>query len=258
MVLFGVAAWPARRHGHRRPATRSQPAGPGRGHCSGDVDRAGLRHDSAADPRAGRCWAGWWRAGSADPGSALGADAAPCAGPAPRLRAVGQPPRAVGGRPGTLGVYLPVHAGGSHADVPAAFASRPSPWRARWPAADPGGSRHPATRCATSSRGTGGWRISEWQSPNFHDAANWGSWRSCWRCQRGRGTPGWLQALALVGVALGPDRGAQRPDRAVLALPTLALDSRTGSGSRQRAQRPSRCARRSSWGAGSWSSTPRW
>ncbi len=67
--------------------------------------------------------------------------------------------------------------------------------------------------------------IQEWQSNNFHDAANWGFLALVLALvfNGGRGTPGWLVALTLVGVLMGLFSVRNDPLAAVFAVPSLAL-----------------------------------
>jgi hypothetical protein len=67
--------------------------------------------------------------------------------------------------------------------------------------------------------------IQEWQSPNFHDPGHWPLlvlvlWLML---SGGRGTPGWLQAIAYVGTAMALVALRNTPVAAVLAAPTLAF-----------------------------------
>jgi hypothetical protein len=67
--------------------------------------------------------------------------------------------------------------------------------------------------------------IQEWQSPNFHDAANWGFLVLVLAVivNAGRGVPGWLQALSLVGITLGLVSVRNDAISAVFAVPVLAM-----------------------------------
>lgn len=68
-------------------------------------------------------------------------------------------------------------------------------------------------------------RISEWQSPNFHDPANlpFLGLIVVLLLLRLRGTSGWLAAAALLGVALGLVSVRNVPVAAMLAFPALAM-----------------------------------
>lgn len=82
--------------------------------------------------------------------------------------------------------------------------------------------------------------IQEWQSPNFHDPANWGFLALILAVllNAGRGTPGWLQLLSLVGVMLGLTAVRNDPIAAVFALPTLAMGLEDRMRARRRATEP--------------------
>lgn len=84
--------------------------------------------------------------------------------------------------------------------------------------------------------------IQEWQSPNFHDAAHWGFLVLVLAIALvgGRRTPGWLTALALVGVALGLVSIRNEPIAAVFAIPALVMgiDQRAQEQRARRSPRP--------------------
>ncbi len=84
--------------------------------------------------------------------------------------------------------------------------------------------------------------ILEWQSPNFHDPAQWPFLLLILAVavNGGRGTPGWLTTLSLVGVALGLAADRNVPIAAVLCLPTLALGVSERLRAREAARPPKR------------------
>jgi hypothetical protein len=67
--------------------------------------------------------------------------------------------------------------------------------------------------------------VSEWGSPNFHDPAHWPLivLIGAVALNRGRATPGWLAALAVIGAVLGVLSMRNVPVFAIWAIPTLAI-----------------------------------
>jgi len=86
--------------------------------------------------------------------------------------------------------------------------------------------------------------IQEWQSPNFHDAVNWGFLVLivALLLNGGRSTPAWLLAASVVGLALGLASVRNEPIAAILAVPSLGfgIEERLGRfRPRREALRPS-------------------
>jgi hypothetical protein len=90
--------------------------------------------------------------------------------------------------------------------------------------------------------------IQEWQSPNFHDAANWGFLVLILALvlNGGRSTPAWLVAASVVGLALGLASVRNEPIAAILAVPSLGL----GIEDRLARRRPQRAVGRPSMALG--------
>src|SRR2546423_15440253 len=67
--------------------------------------------------------------------------------------------------------------------------------------------------------------IQEWQSPNFHDAVNWGFLVLivALLLNGGRSAPAWLMAASVVGLVLGLASVRNEPIAAILALPRLGF-----------------------------------
>jgi hypothetical protein len=69
--------------------------------------------------------------------------------------------------------------------------------------------------------------IPEWRSPNFHDAVQLPllALIVAVAVSGGRGAPGWLRALAYIGIAMALVANRNAPVAAILAVPSLALAS---------------------------------
>jgi hypothetical protein len=89
--------------------------------------------------------------------------------------------------------------------------------------AGPGGILYPLRYARPGNWGLA--NIQEWQSPNFHDAAHWGFLILILAVAltASRRTPGWLTAVALLGIALGLVAIRNEPVGAVFAIPALVL-----------------------------------
>jgi hypothetical protein len=85
--------------------------------------------------------------------------------------------------------------------------------------------------------------IQEWQSPNFHDAVNWGFLTLILAVllNGGRLTPAWLVADSVVGLVLGLASVRNEPIAAILAVPSLGLgiENRLAGQVREGVRRPS-------------------
>ena len=90
--------------------------------------------------------------------------------------------------------------------------------------------------------------IQEWQSPNFHDAVNWGflALIVALLLNGGRSTPAWLVGASVVGLVLGLASVRNEPIAAILAVPSLGfgIEERLGR------LRPRREPRRTSMALG--------